>query len=384
MPDAKKATREQKGARPTMRAVVKTGPGPGPAYTEVREVPVPEPGPGWVRLKVLATAVCGTDKHIYGWDPSIQGSVKPPRIYGHEFCGIVDAFGPKVERSDLSLGQYVSCEMHVVCGNCRPCRTGNGHVCVNTRILGLHGDGCFAQYVVVPASNIVPLDAAVAPPKIGAFLDALGNAVHTTQVVDLSGKSVAILGYGPIGAMCASIAEVSGAAHLFITDVTPQAVKNAETWARKRKLKTVTVFDLSKTAPDEVVRRVGAACDGGVDVVLEIAGAEASVNLGLRLVRYGGFLSLLGLPRGKDITIHDYTKNVIFKGVTLQGIIGRRMYSTWYKMLDLLRAGLDVEYLVSKEYDSLEPFHEAMALLETRRAMKIVFYPNGKAEAAKV
>jgi len=178
--------------------------------------------------------------------------------------------------------------------------------------------------------------------------------------------------------MCASIAEVSGAANLFITDVTPQAVRNAEAWARKRKLSTVTVFDLSKTAPDEVVSRVDSACDGGVDVVLEIAGAEASVNLGLRLVRYGGYLSLLGLPRGKDITLHDYTKNVIFKGVTIQGIIGRRMYSTWYKMLDLLRAGLDVDYLVSREYDSLEPFHEGMNLLESRRAMKIVFYPNGR------
>lgn len=367
-----------------MRAVVKTGPAPGPAHTEVRDVPIPVPGPGEVRIQVLATAVCGTDKHIYGWDPSIQGAVKPPRIYGHEFCGLVDAFGPKTEQSGLREGQYVSCEMHVVCGHCRPCRTGAGHVCERTHILGLHGDGCFAQYVVVPASNVVPLDPKVAPPKIGAFLDALGNAVHTTQVTDLSGRSVAILGYGPIGAMCASIAEVSGASHLFLTDVTPQAVKNAEGWARRRKLTNVTVFDLSKVAPDDVVHHVQTACDGGVDVVLEIAGAEASVNLGLRLVRYGGFLSLLGLPRGKDITLHDYTKNLIFKGVTLQGIIGRRMYSTWYKMLDLLRAGLDVEYLVSREYDSLEPFHEAMALLESRRAMKIVFYPNGRPDVASL
>jgi threonine 3-dehydrogenase len=304
--------------------------------------------------------------------------VKPPRVYGHEFCGTIDAFGPKLERTGLEVGQYVSCEMHVICGHCRPCRTGNGHVCVNTRILGLHGDGCFAQYVVVPASNIIPLDPKVAPPKIGAFLDALGNAVHTTQVMDLSGKSVAILGYGPIGAMCASIAEVSGAAHLYITDVTEKAVRTAEGWARKRKLDNVTCFDLSKRSEDEVVRSVHEATDGGVDVVLEIAGAEASVNLGLKLVRYGGFLSLLGLPRGTDITLHHYTKNVIFKGVTIQGIIGRRMYSTWYKMLDLLRAGLDVEYLVSKEYDSLEPFHDAMALLESRRAMKIVFYPSGR------
>lgn len=377
MKSAKKAARPKK-----MRAVVKTGPGPGSAHTQVRDVPLPEPGPGEVRIKVLATAVCGTDKHIYGWDPSIHAAVKPPRVYGHEFCGLIDSFGPKTDRSGLHEGQYVSCEMHVICGRCRPCRTGNGHVCVNTKILGLHGEGCFAQYVVVPASNIIPLDPKVAPPKIGAFLDALGNAVHTTQVTDLSGRSVAILGYGPIGAMCASIAEVSGASQLIITDVTPQAVKNAESWAKRRKLTNVTVYDLSKVAPDDAVRRVQEACDGGVDVVLEIAGAESSINLGLRLVRFGGFLSLLGLPRGKDITIQDYTKNLIFKGVTLQGIIGRRMYSTWYKVLDLLRAGLDVDYLVSREYDSLEPFHEAMKLLEGRRAMKIVFYPNGRPDLA--
>ncbi len=360
-----------------MRAVVKTGAGPGRSNTEIRDVPIPEPEAGQVRLKVTATAVCGTDKHIYGWDPSIQSAVKPPRIYGHEFCGTVDAFGPKVERAGLAEGQYVSCEMHVVCGNCRPCRTGNSHVCINTRILGLHGDGCFAQYVVVPVSNVIPLDAALVPPRIGAFLDALGNAVHTTQVIDLSGKSVAVLGYGPIGAMCASIAEVSGAAHLFITDVTPQAVLNARRWAEERRLKNVTVFDLSATPADDVVETIRRETEGGTDVVLEIAGAEASVNLGLRIVRYGGFLSLLGLPRGTDMTLRDYTKNVIFKGVTIQGIIGRRMYSTWYKMLDLLRAGLDVDYLVTQEYDSLEPFHEAMELLENRRAMKIVFHPNG-------
>jgi len=377
----------KKAARRSMQAVVKTGAGPGPENTEVREVSIPEPGPGWVRIKVLATAVCGTDRHIYGWDPSIHAAVKPPRIYGHEFCGTIDSFGPrgsddplpsKGKGPTLSEGQYVSCEMHVVCGHCRPCRTGNGHVCVNTRILGLHGDGCFAQYVVVPASNVIPLDPKVVPPKIGAFLDALGNAVHTTQVADLSGKSVAILGYGPIGAMCASIAEVSGAANQVITDVTPQAVKNAEQWARRQKLHNVRVYDLSKVSADDVVKAVHEATDGGVDVVLEIAGAEASVNLGLRLVRYGGFLSLLGLPHGKDLTLRDYTKNVIFKGVTIQGIIGRRMYSTWYKMLDLLRAGLDVEYLVSREYDSLAPFHEGMALLESRRAMKLVYYPNGR------
>ncbi|MFY9552916.1 MAG: alcohol dehydrogenase catalytic domain-containing protein, partial [Thermoanaerobaculia bacterium] len=197
-----------------MTAVVKTKPAPGPSATEVRQVPVPVPGQAEVLIKVLATAVCGSDKHIYQWDASMASMVKTPRIYGHEFCGEIVAFGPGGKRRHLEIGQYVSAEMHVTCGACRPCLTGRRHICENTRILGVHGDGCFAQYVVVPAFNVVPLQRTVIPPKVGAFLDALGNAVHATQVADLSGKSVAVLGYGPIGAMCAEIARISGAARI--------------------------------------------------------------------------------------------------------------------------------------------------------------------------
>src|SRR5262249_36748211 len=201
----------KRGAPSTMTAVVKTKAAAGPGATEIKTVPIPAPGQAEVLIKVLATAVCGSDKHIYQWDPSMAGMVEPPRIYGHEFCGEIVAFGPGGKRPHLEEGQYVSAEMHVTCGHCRPCRTGNRHICENTRILGVHGDGCFAQYVVVPAFNVVPLDRAYVPVRVGAFLDALGNAVHTTQVADLSGKEVAVLGYGPIGAMCAEIARVSGA-----------------------------------------------------------------------------------------------------------------------------------------------------------------------------
>src|SRR5512138_2126912 len=263
-----------------MTAVVKTKPLAGREGTDVKSVPVPAPGPGEVLIRVLATAACGTDRHIYKWEESVASIVKLPRIYGHEFCGEIAAFGSGAERPYLREGLYVSAEMHVTCGNCRPCRTGQRHICENTRILGVHGDGCFAQYVVVPAYNVIPLDRHVVQPRVGAFLDALGNAVHTTQVVDLSGKSVAILGYGPIGAMCASIAEVSGAANLVITDVTAGAVKNAEQWARRKKLHNVKVYDLSKRPAEDVIGEVQQATDGGVDVVLEIAGSEASVNMG--------------------------------------------------------------------------------------------------------
>ena len=360
----------------TMTAVVKTKPAPGPSATEIKTVPVPVPGQAEVLVKVLATAVCGSDKHIYQWDPSMAGMVKVPRIYGHEFCGEIVGFGPGGKRPHLEIGQYVSAEMHVTCGACRPCRTGRRHICENTRILGVHGDGCFAQYVVVPAFNIVPLDRKMIPPKVGAFLDALGNAVHTTQVTDLSGMSVAVLGYGPIGAMCAEIARVSGAAYIAITEVNGLAAAHARRWARDRKLSHVTVIELPKTKdPAGSLRE---ATGGGADVVLELSGAEASINLGLAAARPGATMSLLGIPRDRAVTIRDYTNDLVFKGLTLHAIIGRRVFDTWIKMEDLFRAGLDVEDLVTNEFEGLEHFHEAMQLLDDRRAMKVVFYPNGR------
>ena len=359
-----------------MTAVVKTKAAAGRSATEIRSVPVPKPGQAEVLIKVLATAVCGSDKHIYQWDPSMAGMVEVPRIYGHEFCGEIVAFGPGGKRPHLEIGQYVSAEMHVTCGHCRPCRTGQRHICENTRILGVHGDGCFAQYVVVPAFNVVPLERDVVPVKVGAFLDALGNAVHTTQVADLSGKSVAVLGYGPIGAMCAEIARISGASHIAITEVNAQAAAHARRWARSRGARHATVIDLSRTKdPAGSLRE---ALGGGADVVLELSGAEPSINLGMAAARRGATISLLGLPRGKAVTIRDYTDDFIFKGLTLHAIVGRRVFDTWIKMLDLLRAGLEVSDLVTDEFEGLERFHEAMERLENRKAMKVVFYPNGK------
>jgi threonine 3-dehydrogenase len=359
-----------------MTAVVKTKPVAGPEGTEVKSVRVPRPGPGEVLLRVLATAVCGSDRHIYTWDESMASIVKPPRIYGHEFCGEIAAFGPGAERPHLREGLYVSAEMHVTCGHCRPCRTGQRHICENTRILGVHGDGCFAQYVAVPVFNVIPLDRKVVPPRVGAFLDALGNAVHATQVADLSGKSVAVLGYGPIGAMCAEIARISGAARIAITEVNAQAAAHARRWASSRRLSHVSVIELDRTKDPTGSARE--ALGGGADVVLELSGAEASINLGLAVARSGAIVSLLGLPKGSAVTIHDYTRCLIFKGLTLHAIIGRRIFETWIKMLDLLDAGLDVEDIVTNEFEGLESFHEAMALLESRRAMKVVFYPNGR------
>ncbi len=367
-----------------MQAVVKSAPVDGAAGTEIRDCPVPTPGPDEVLIRVAAAAICGTDKHIYHWDPSIQDSVTPPRIYGHEFCGFVESLGERAQRGhegELAPGDYVSAEMHVVCGECAQCRSGNGHICTRTRIYGLHENGAFAEFVVVPASNVIKLGAYV-PLRVGAFLDALGNAVHATQIVDLAGKSVAITGFGPIGAMAAAIAEHSGASMVVVTDVSDDALETARRWAASRNFSNLHAFNVRTSDPADVKRSVLDVTDGiGVDVVLEMSGSPAAINFGLDIVRMGGLLSLLGLPAGHAVTINDYTRNVIFKGVTMQGIIGRRMYATWQRMLSLLRSGLDVEWVVQATFDSLKDFHEGMGRFDRHEALKVVLFPEGEKNA---
>lgn len=367
-----------------MQAVVKTNTSDGPDGTAVRDCPVPQPAPGEVVIRVAAAAICGTDKHIYHWDPSIQDSVVPPRIYGHEFCGFVEALGDGAQRDyegRLAIGDYVSAEMHVVCGECPQCRSGQGHICVRTKIYGLHEDGAFAEFVKVPAANVIKLGPYV-PLRVGAFLDALGNAVHTTQICDLAGKSVAITGFGPIGAMAAAIAEHSGASVVIVTDVSDRALETARRWAASRDFANLHEFNVRTTSPDDVKRAIDVITDGvGVDVVCEMSGSSAAINFALDIVRMGGTLSLLGLPKGHSVTIDDYTRNVIFKGVTMHGIIGRRMYSTWQRMLALLRSGLDVEWVVQATFDSLQEFHEGMGKFDRHEALKVVFFPEGESAA---
>lgn len=367
-----------------MLAVIKSAPLPGPGGTEIRDCPVPKPGPGEVLIRVAAAAVCGTDKHIYHWDPSIHDSVAPPRVYGHEFCGFVEELGDDAGRGHegaLRVGDYVSAEMHVVCGECAQCRSGNGHICVRTKIYGLHEDGAFAEFVKVPAANVIKLGPYV-PLRVGAFLDALGNAVHSTQVVDLAGKSVAITGFGPIGAMAAAIAEHSGASVVIVTDVSDHALETARRWAAASSFANLHAFNVRTTEARDVKQAIEAITDGvGVDVVCEMSGSAAAINFGLEIVRMGGTLSLLGLPAGHSVTIEEYTRNVIFKGVTMHGIIGRRMYSTWQRMLALLRSGLDVEWIVQAAFDSLHDFHEGIGRFDRHEALKVVFFPEGEERA---
>ena len=361
-----------------MHAVVKVDEREGRAGTQLRDVAVPEPGKGEVRLKVRATAICGSDRHIYHWDPTVRDMIVPPRIYGHEFCGDIDALGASPGRTDLREGDYASAEMHVTCGVCPQCRAGQGHVCQRTRIIGFHQDGSFADYVIVPAQNVVRLDRAIVPLEVGAFLDALGNAVHTVQDHDIEGASVAVTGYGPIGAMAAAVAHHQRAARVYVIDVSESAISHAERWRREAKADNVTVL---RTGADEaagVDERIVDETGGGVDLVLEMSGAQAAINQALRIARMGGAVSLLGIPTKEAVTIDRFAGNVIFKGLTLQAIIGRRIFSTWDRMLELLADGLDLRSLVSHEYDGLGAFIEGMEAFDAHEALKVVFYPHGK------
>src|SRR4029077_8439632 len=221
-----------------------------------------------------------------------------------------------------------------------------GHICDRTRIYGLHEDGAFAEFVKVPSANVVKLGSYV-PLRVGAFLDALGNAVHATSISDLAGKSVAITGFGPIGAMAAAIAEHSGASLVVVTDVSDHALETARRWAANRRFENLHAFNVRTTDAATVKKAVDTITNGlGVDVVLEMSGAPAAINFGLEIVRMGGFVSLLGLPAGHSVTINDYTRNIIFKGITMQGIIGRRMYGTWQGMPPFPKAGFTSERLL--------------------------------------
>jgi threonine 3-dehydrogenase len=361
-----------------MHAVVKVDEREGRPGTELQDVAIPDPGEGEVRLKVRATAICGSDRHIYHWDPTVRDMIVPPRIYGHEFCGDIDAVGASPGRMDLREGDYASAEMHVTCGVCPQCVAGQGHVCQRTRIIGFHQDGSFADYVIVPAQNVVRLDRAIVPLEVGAFLDALGNAVHTVQDHDIEGATIAITGYGPIGAMAAAIAHHQRAARVYVIDVSASAISHAQRWRKEAKADNVTVLRTGADEAAEVDERILDETGGGVDLVLEMSGAQAAINQALRIARMGGAVSLLGIPTKEAVTIERFAGNVIFKGLTLQAIIGRRIFSTWDRMLELLAEGLDLRSLVSHEYVGLDAFIEGMEAFDAHEALKVVFYPHGK------
>jgi len=345
----------------TMLAVVKPEAAPG---AEVREVLIPKFGPTDVLVKVDVASVCGTDLHIYNWDPWAQHRIHPPLIPGHEFCGHVAAVGDEV--TTVQEGDFVSAEMHVACGKCLQCRTGEAHICQNVKIIGVDANGAFAEYVCIPESNIWKLDPAI-PKEYASILDPLGNAVHTVLAGDIAAKTVAITGCGPIGLFAIEVAHACGATQVFAIETNVHRRKIAE------QMKADFVLD---PATQDVKQIVLDATDGvGVDVVLEMAGHPSAIHTGFAILRRGGRISLLGIP-SKPIAL-DFADDIIFKGATIQGINGRKMYQTWYQMTALLKAGKLNLHPVITDKLQMKDFNKGMERLRTGEASKILLYPNG-------
>src|SRR6266581_2268330 len=305
-----------------MQAIVKEKRAPGLTVTTV---PKPVPGPADVLIAVRHAGVCGTDLHIADWDAWAQGRINPPIVVGHEFAGEIVAIGDGV--AELKPGQLVTAEGHIVCGHCLQCRTGNSHICKNTRIIGVDRDGAFADYIVMPATNVLTLDGI--PTEVGAVMDPMGNAFHTVLTAEIPGSFVFIVGCGPIGCFAVGIARAAGAAKVIASDVNPTRLALA---ARMGAHVTINA------AKDDVVRTVLAEPGGeGADVVCEMSGVPSALHQAFATVRMGGRVQLLGIPKG-DVPV-DFANEIIFKGITVYGVIGRKMYETWHQMRRFLAGG---------------------------------------------
>lgn len=340
-----------------MKALLKPDAGPG---LELADMPVPAVGPGEVLVKVFAGGICGTDLHIFTWDDWARSRITPPRIIGHEFCGTVVGVAPDV--STVAVGDFIAGEGHVACGICHSCRTGSSHICERLQVIGVDRDGAFAEFVAMPASNAWKLDASI-PRDVAAIMDPLGNAVHAALEVSLVARSVAVIGCGPIGLMAIPVCHMAGAVFVAASDISDSRLELA------RRIGADLVLN---ARTQDVPARIRDATGGqGVDVVLEMSGNEQGLRDGLRALRNGGWVSLLGLP-SRDVQL-DLADGVIFKEAHVVGIFGRRMWRTWEQATALLRNGLDVTPVITHRFP-LEQFEEAFALLQSGTAGKVILY----------
>lgn len=341
-----------------MRALIKHHAGPELKFVDDR--PVPEPGPRDVLIRVTHAGICGTDRHIWEWDPWSASRVPVGIITGHEFVGIIEKVGSAV--SKYAPGLRVSAEGHTTKGVDYNSRTGNAHIASDTRIIGIDRDGCFADYVCVPEDNVWPVHESI-PNHVAAVLDPLGNAVHTVMAAGVSAKSVLISGVGIIGLMAVTVARAAGASRIFCTDINPPRLELA------KKLGAVEAYDAREG--DGWIADVRNQCRGeGVDVLLEMSGAESAFDQGFHTLRNGGTAALLGLP-AKRVTF-DFNENIIFKGCTVLGINGRKMFETWYQMEELLLSGrLELEDIITHRF-RLEDYQEAFRTMISGEGIKVV------------
>jgi len=370
----------------------------------LEDEPEPEPSPSEVKVRVIAAGICGTDYGIY-YSPSRRGiqdemlrhlgndpARYSPLVIGHEFCGEVVEVGGGVSKDLVRPGDYVTSEMHIACGYCLQCMTGQKHVCQDVRVKGVHQPGTFADFVVVPAENLINLERfggkAMIPPRFGAFLDALGNAVHTVMEGQVSGRTVAILGCGTQGMMATAVARALGATRIYITDFSSPGGHDTDHLRRRfevaREMGADFCYDTNEAnspgQKSELYKRVLDEHGGGVDVVLEMSGSASAYDDAGQLVRNGGQILLLGIP-SRPLPQFDVGNHIVWKGVTMRGIFGRRMFETWYTMLDLLAAdksGLraKLEKIVSPRPILLKNFEDGFELMRSQEAVKVLLTPD--------
>ena len=330
---------------------------PEPGLWQV-EAPVPEIGPEDVLIRVNKTGICGTDIHIWNWDEWAAHTVPVPLITGHEFAGEIVEIGRNVE--DLAVGQRCSGEGHLIKTDSRQSRAGKFHLDPGTRGIGVNEQGAFAQYLKLPAFNVVPLPDDI-PDEIGAILDPLGNAVHTALSFDLLGEDVLITGAGPIGIMAAAVAKHAGARHVVITDINADRLTLAA-----HVVPAVRAVNVAQEDLQDVVRELG--LKQGFDVGLEMSGSQAALDQMVEALVMGGKIALLGIPPGKSPV--DWSR-IVFKAITIKGVYGREMFETWYKMIAMLQNGLDVSRVITHRF-GVDDFAEGFAAMKSGSSGKVV------------
>ncbi|MDU1574802.1 MULTISPECIES: L-threonine 3-dehydrogenase [Pantoea] len=323
----------------------------------VTDAPIPEPGHNDLLIKIRKTAICGTDIHIYNWDDWSRKTIPVPMIVGHEYVGEVVAIGQEVR--GFSIGDRVSGEGHITCGHCRNCRAGRTHLCRNTIGVGVNRQGCFAEYLVIPAFNAFRIPDNISD-ELAAIFDPFGNAVHTALSFDLVGEDVLISGAGPIGIMAAAVCKHVGARNVVITDINDYRLELARSMGVTRAV-NVAHEDLRA-----VMRELGMT--EGFDVGLEMSGAPPAFRTLLEVMNHGGRIALLGIPPG-EMAI-DWNQ-VIFKGLFIKGIYGREMFETWYKMAALIQSGLDLTPIITHRY-AIDDFQQGFDEMRSGRSGKVV------------
>lgn len=339
----------------TMKALAKLEPREGIWETTA---PVPTPGPDEVLIRIKNTAICGTDIHIYNWDEWAAKTIPVPMIVGHEFSGEIVEIGSAVTR-DLHVGQRVSGEGHVIDFNSAAARAGRFHLDPNTVGVGVNRQGAFAEYLVIPAFNVVPLPEDVSD-EVGALLDPFGNAVHTAQQFDLMGEDVLVTGAGPIGIMTAAVARRAGARSVVITDVNRYRLDLAA------KIADVRPVDVSAEDLRDVMAQEG--IEQGFSVALEISGAVPAIRQAIDSLIMGGNFAMLGIPgQAMDVAWGD----IILKALTVRGVYGREMFGTWRKMFGLIRNGLDLTPLITHRF-AAAAYAEGFAAMRSGQSGKVV------------